>query len=246
MKSIPLENAVILWTPARAVNEPSSRFAVTMGKVKIVGRSFGDWPDNFRMSYGACNLDDWRNPEQRLKRLFIAFVTLSARDGMDPNATHEAFLAIPEYRQSISPDQFGATYVDEEGIERLKRSENQFSRASLEATRGTTEHVNGSAQFTSLQVFKRGGGEREDQPSVNTADIKALEKIIGAPHETWDVYMKDGSEYHTQTQHIVTAYGVPICPTTPPRTSFRVGRRDFKDVSEIWQTKSDWSAGASD
>ena len=100
-----------------------------------------------------------------------------------------------------------------------------------------------SIQVKLLKVFILGGAEPNDHPLVRTADVKALEKLIGAPHETWHVYMKDGSEYFTQTQHIVEAYGVPICPTTPPRASSSVGRSDFEDVSEIWQIKEDWSMG---
>ena len=100
-----------------------------------------------------------------------------------------------------------------------------------------------SIQVKHLKVFKLGGGELEDHPLVRTTDVKALEKIIGAPYETWHVYMKDGKEYFTQTQHIVEVYGVPICPTTPPRASSPVGRSDFEDVSEIWRIKEDWSMG---
>ena len=100
-------------------------------------------------------------------------------------------------------------------------------------------------QENHIKVFKLGGGEPEGHPLVRTADVKALEKIIGPPYETWIVYMKDGREYFTQTQHIVEAYGVPIFPTTPPRGSPLAGQIDFEDVLEIWRTKEDWSAGAS-
>jgi hypothetical protein len=40
--------------------------------------------------------------------LFIDFHTLTVRDGIDPKAAHEAFLAIDEYRQRISHDILGA------------------------------------------------------------------------------------------------------------------------------------------
>ncbi len=122
MQSIPLENAMILWTRTSVVGGPSSRFAATVGEVEIVEHPprFGGRSKQFASSYGACNAE-WRNSEERLQRLFWLFNTLTVRDGMDPKVTHEAFLAIPEYRQTISPDQFGASFIDEEGVEQLLR-----------------------------------------------------------------------------------------------------------------------------
>ena len=133
MQSIPLENAMILWTPSGAVTRCES----TEGKVQIVAHppGSGGSSNKYSRSYGACNFDDWRKPEERLLRLYIAFDTLTVCDGMDPWLTHEAFLAIPEYRQTISPDQFGATYIGDGGVERLKRGESPFNKTNLEATR---------------------------------------------------------------------------------------------------------------
>jgi hypothetical protein len=42
--------------------------------------------------------------DQSALRLFIEFHTLVVRDGIDPQAAHEAFLAVDEYRDLISPD----------------------------------------------------------------------------------------------------------------------------------------------
>ena len=123
MQSILLENAMILWTPPSLARSPSSRCAATVGEVEIVEHppGFGGRSKQFAMGYGACSFEDWRKPEERLQRLFWLFNTLTVRDRMDPKVTHEAFLAIPEYRQTISPDQFGASFIDEEGVEQLLR-----------------------------------------------------------------------------------------------------------------------------
>lgn len=207
MRSIPLEKAMLLWTSTSRGGGPSSPHAATVGKVEIVEHppGLGGRSKQFLSSYGACNFDDWRKPEKRLLFLFIAFNTLTVRDGMDPKVTHEAFLAIPEYRQviwperlgstsvhkgdigeeniheddvdaeerllrifiefntltvcdgtapkvvhetflavpeyrqRISPDQFGATYIDDEGVELLMRGNKPFSQANLEATRDEQE-----------------------------------------------------------------------------------------------------------
>ncbi len=58
--------------------------------------------DQYLNSYGACDFEDWRKPEERPHYLFIAFNTLTARDGMDPKVTHEAFLAIPERNYPVN------------------------------------------------------------------------------------------------------------------------------------------------
>jgi hypothetical protein len=45
--------------------------------------------------------------------VFVHFHTIVTRDGIDPQDAHRAFLAIEEYRQSISPDIPGAVGDDE-------------------------------------------------------------------------------------------------------------------------------------
>jgi hypothetical protein len=52
----------------------------------------------------------WWTPRLRtqLLSLFVLFNTLVVRDRIDPLAAHKAFLAIDEYRQTISRDQAGA------------------------------------------------------------------------------------------------------------------------------------------
>jgi hypothetical protein len=48
------------------------------------------------------------DPTTQLLSLFVLFNTLVIRDGIDPARAHEAFLAIDEYRRTISPDAPGA------------------------------------------------------------------------------------------------------------------------------------------
>jgi hypothetical protein len=40
--------------------------------------------------------------------MFIAFHTMVVRDGIDPQAAHDEFLKISEYRRRIAPDIEGA------------------------------------------------------------------------------------------------------------------------------------------
>ncbi len=42
--------------------------------------------------------------DELIAQLFIDFHTIVVRDRVDPQKAHEAFLAIDEYREHISPD----------------------------------------------------------------------------------------------------------------------------------------------
>jgi hypothetical protein len=53
---------------------------------------------------GMCK----RSPLKDLLGMFILFNTITVRDKVDVQKAHEAFLAIDEYRRTISPDTKGA------------------------------------------------------------------------------------------------------------------------------------------
>lgn len=97
---------MIAWTPASWTDSRPE----TAGRVEV-----GPWPDTkgwsdaYASTVGACfaelhKISEW----QRTAVLFIDFNTLVVRDGMDPRAVHEAFLAIDEYATKIAPDAPGA------------------------------------------------------------------------------------------------------------------------------------------
>ena len=48
------------------------------------------------------------DPIKQLLAMFILFNTVTVRDGIDVGNAHRAFLAIDEYRKTISPDAPGA------------------------------------------------------------------------------------------------------------------------------------------
>jgi hypothetical protein len=97
-------NAVIVWTPSNVEGIPPE----LRGSVEVrTLQSCRDWtkPPYSR----SCGAVDRRYPSpENLMMLFIDFHTLVVRDGIDPKAAHEAFLAIDEYRQRISYDIDGA------------------------------------------------------------------------------------------------------------------------------------------
>ncbi len=128
---------MILWTRVPKINDPTRRYATTAGKVEIVQHlpKSRNRSSQFQSSYGACIFDDWRDPDNRLLLLFKAFNWLTGSEGLDPKVTHEAFLVIPEFRQAINRDQFGATYIDDQGVEMLRQSDNPFNQTNLETTR---------------------------------------------------------------------------------------------------------------
>jgi hypothetical protein len=100
-------NAVIVWTPSNIDNIPPE----LRGKVEVrTPQSCRDWTKPpFSRSCGA-NLRSTRalRGDAAVMVLFIDFHTLIVRDGIDPKAAHEAFLAIDEYRRRISHDIEGA------------------------------------------------------------------------------------------------------------------------------------------
>ncbi|MDX7953457.1 hypothetical protein P7D22_20025 [Lichenihabitans sp. Uapishka_5] len=98
-----LIQSMIAWNPAHGEAQRGH-------EVKV-----GPWPDRtgWSRSYdntgGSCYMERhdaelW----QQIALMFIDFHTLVVGDNMDPQAVHEAFLAIDEYRERISPDIPGA------------------------------------------------------------------------------------------------------------------------------------------
>lgn len=80
------------------------------GAIKV-----GPWPDTagwseaFPLTSGACyaevrKMTGW----QAVAMMLLDFHAVVVRDGVSPQAAHEAFLAIDEYRARISPDIAGA------------------------------------------------------------------------------------------------------------------------------------------
>lgn len=100
--------AMIAWTPNRApyLDEP------TRGEVRVgamLGEHEADWTKPYAKTGGACfserhEMNEW----QLIAMTFIDFHTLVVRDGISTQDAHEAFLAIDEYRQRMSPDIAGA------------------------------------------------------------------------------------------------------------------------------------------
>jgi hypothetical protein len=103
--------ALIAWSPVQPA-EWNLRRSATEGQVKIgplLRDGMADWTRPYDFTGGAAytywrKLDGW----QAIAMVFIEFNTLVVRDGIDPTVAHEAFLAIDEYRQRISPDMKGA------------------------------------------------------------------------------------------------------------------------------------------
>lgn len=95
--------AVIAWTPSWMDDHP------TRGMVKVGPKPIRGWADPYRFTGGAIDFDrsQLRGMES-IAMLFIDFHTLVVRDGIDPQTAHEAFLAVDEYRERISPEIAGA------------------------------------------------------------------------------------------------------------------------------------------
>ena len=96
--------ALIAWTPKRYEDDLSRPGIIVV-----------PWPDKKRLSdsymipSGACDTDSHKLEKDKIEAmLFIDFHTITVRDGISPQAAHQEFLKIDEYRKLISPDTEGA------------------------------------------------------------------------------------------------------------------------------------------
>jgi len=105
--------ALIAWTP----NKDYEADSPTRGQIKVgplLHHGMADWTLPYRCTGGAAyahrrSIDGWR----QIAMIFIEFNSLVLMHDMDPKVVHEAFLAIDEYRQRISPDLPGAEETPE-------------------------------------------------------------------------------------------------------------------------------------
>jgi hypothetical protein len=103
--------AVIAWTPKFWSDHPTVGQATVRN---ISGQRLG-WLNDYKSSIGAIS-SNWKKlkGDALTKMVFVEFVTLVVRDGLDPMEVHKAFLAIDEYAQTISMDTPGAREADDE------------------------------------------------------------------------------------------------------------------------------------
>ena len=98
--------ALIAWTPAHLANDP------TAGQIKIgllLSEGDRDWTAPYASTGGAAYKERRTLPDDTSALMaFVDFHTVVVRDGIDPQVAHQAFLAIDEYRERISPDITGA------------------------------------------------------------------------------------------------------------------------------------------
>ena len=106
-------DALIAWTP------PSHKESPTAGQVRVgalIDRaSAKDWAAVYDCTGGAAHMER-RTLDDTTSTLmvFVDFHTLVVGDGMDPKVVHEAFLAIDEFAEHISPDIQGARHSEDD------------------------------------------------------------------------------------------------------------------------------------
>lgn len=99
--------ALIAWTPK---SWESDRWIPGCKVGPLTHADDPDWTWPYAFTGGAAYLDRRKlQGHESVKLLFVDFHTIVVRDGVDLQAAHEAFLAIEEYRQTISRDIAGAS-----------------------------------------------------------------------------------------------------------------------------------------
>ena len=90
--------AILLWNPGTDEQQSKDVVLVPLGS----GLS---WSKKYRMSGGAAFIAIRHgNIRENRLRVLVDFVTLTVRDNVEAAAAHEAFCAIKEYRDLLSPD----------------------------------------------------------------------------------------------------------------------------------------------
>jgi|tagenome__1003787_1003787.scaffolds.fasta_scaffold20278990_1 hypothetical protein len=103
--------ALIAWTPVSTAFREQTAGQVKVGPLLTEGDP--DWTRPFAYTGGAAYIHTRLKGASIKAQLFIEFNTLVMRDGIDPAVAHNAFLAIDEYAESISPDIRGARDPDD-------------------------------------------------------------------------------------------------------------------------------------
>lgn len=100
-------DADVIWIPARTLEETLD--SANRVRVEMHGsgwtRASGDlWMPAAKAWDFVQHPTDLDAPEMHTLSIFVLFNTLVIRDHIDPQAVHNAFLKIDEYRDTISPD----------------------------------------------------------------------------------------------------------------------------------------------
>jgi len=112
-----MKDADVIWTPVFApsvLKEYRGLAAPGAGCVRVEHHHSGWQRTPGDRWMGATCLGEMGevptkdDPIKQLLAMFMLFNTLVVRDGINPLRAHEAFLAIDEYRRTISPDAPGA------------------------------------------------------------------------------------------------------------------------------------------
>ena len=105
-------DCMIAWTPESWGDLKNE----TAGQVRVGPHpDTSGWSDKYALTTGACYLGRKSMPRwQQIALMFTDFHQIVVRDGIDPQAVHQAFLAIDEYRHTISPDIAGAVDPEDE------------------------------------------------------------------------------------------------------------------------------------
>ena len=104
---VPLKLACLAWTPIRTKEYP----CWAVGRIMIIPKlnDKSDWWRHFGVTDSTCAVYcEWQNwtKQKRLLKLYIEVWHAICRDGIDPQAAHEACMVIPEYRESLSGEWF--------------------------------------------------------------------------------------------------------------------------------------------
>ena len=115
---IPIKYAAIGWNCTRP--SPMEFYGYIKGKIVIIPMDVqlsrkGDLWRQLKLSNSTgAVFSEWSNytKKERLLKLYIEAWHIICRDGLNPKDVHEAFMVIPEYRQTMSGEMFFGERVE--------------------------------------------------------------------------------------------------------------------------------------
>jgi hypothetical protein len=97
-----MDEWIVAWNPASADPADPASALPSPGQIEVGPNAPGGWAAPYDFSSGSCYSDRRKmTAEGKALMMMIDFHKLVVRDGIDPQAAHQQFLKIDEYRRLV-------------------------------------------------------------------------------------------------------------------------------------------------
>jgi hypothetical protein len=99
-----MDEWIVAWNPASADSADHTPALPGVGQVEVGLNDPGGWAVLYDFSSGSCYPDRRKMTAEGKALMMIDFHKVVVRDGIDPQAAHQQFLEIDEYRRFVDDD----------------------------------------------------------------------------------------------------------------------------------------------